>query len=132
MALMKVRYTGLSDVRVVNANDPGLKARGISIDKQLRWDRNNLWSVHVDGMSEQMEAWLKEEGTFTIEEVDAETGKTVKTVVKGGTLDDTGATVVDGSTGQVSTAPSGSTGRGRSTSGDSAGTGSKTTSGGST
>lgn len=105
MALTKIRYKGLSDERVMSKAD--LNAAGVGVDGQLKWDRSNRHVVYVDGMSERLEELLREEGTFTIEEVDEETGKTVKTIVKGKALDDTGATVVDGTTGQKSTKGSG-------------------------
>lgn len=116
MSLVKVRYKGLSDVRVMSKRD--LASAGVEVDGELRWEPKNHHTVHIDGMSERLEEVLRNEGTFTIEEVDEETGKTVKTIVKGKPVDDTGATVVDGTTGQTSTSPSGRTGRGRSTSGD--------------
>jgi hypothetical protein len=109
MTLVKVRCKGLSDVRVMSKAD--LAAAGVEVESQLKWDRTNLHTVHIDGMSERLEEILTQEGTFTIEEVDEETGKTVKTIVKGSAKDDTGQTVVDKS----QTAPTGPTGRGRST-----------------
>lgn len=108
MALVRVRYKGLSDVRIIPANDPGVRARGIKLDGQLKWDRTNNFAIFIDGMSEDLEELLRNEGTFTLEEVDAETGKTVKTVVTATRSDDTGATVVDGTTGQKSVKGSGS------------------------
>ena len=105
MALTRVRYKGLSDVRLVKAAD--LKPRGIKIDGELKWSRENGWSVVVDGMTEEMETWLKEEGTFTIEEIDQQTGKTVKNIVTASRADDTGNTVVDKTTGQKSVKGSG-------------------------
>lgn len=115
MALVAVRYKGLSDIRIIPANDPGLRARGIKVDGQMRWDRQNNWKIFIDGLSEDLEQLFRDEGTFTIEEVDEETGKTVKTIVKATRSDDTGATVKDGTTGQVSVNPKGQTGAGRST-----------------
>jgi hypothetical protein len=105
MALVKVRYKGLSDVRVMSVQD--LKAAGVSVESKLQWDPENRHVVYIDGMSETLEALFREEGTFTIEEVDEKDGKTVKTIVKGKPLDDTGSTVVDGTTGQKSVKGSG-------------------------
>lgn len=107
MALTKVRYKGLSDVRLIAANDKGLRARGIKTDGQMKWSRENNWTIFVDGMSEELETLFRDEGTFDVEEVDAETGKSVKSIVKATRADDTGATVIDGTTGQKSVKGSG-------------------------
>lgn len=123
MALVRVRYKGLSDVRVMSKKD--LADAGVGVDGKLEWNRDNRHTVVIDGMSERLEEILRSEGTFTIEEVDEETGRSVKTIVKGEPLDDTGAIVRDGTTGEQSERPSGggetsttgSTGRGRSTRG---------------
>jgi hypothetical protein len=49
MTLVKVRYKGLSDVRVMSKAD--LAAAGVEVESQLKWDRTNLHTVHIDGMS---------------------------------------------------------------------------------
>lgn len=105
MALTRIRYRGLSDVRVMSKRD--LASAGVGVESELKWDRTNRHTVVVENMSEVLEDLLKAEGTFTIEEIDAETGKTVQTIVKATKADDTGATVVDGTTGQKSTKGSG-------------------------
>lgn len=121
MSLVKVRYRGASDVREMGKKD--LADAGVQVDGLLRWERKNGWAVHVKDPSDRLLEIFKEEGTFTVEEVDEETGQQVKTFITASKSDDTGATVVDGTTGQVSTAGSasgtGSTGRGRSTGGGS-------------
>lgn len=101
MSLVKVRYKGLSDVRVMSKAD--LAAAGVGVSGQLKWDRTNRWVQYVENPSDALLEVLAAEGTFTVEEVDAETKKTVKHFVQGQELDDTGATVVDGTTGQKST-----------------------------
>lgn len=116
MALIKVRYKGLSDVRVMSVKD--LSEAGVSVESKLEWNPGNRHTVHIDGMSERLEEILRAEGTFTIEEVDEKSGETVKTIVKGKPMDDTGSTVVDGTTGQTSVKATGKTGKGRSTSGN--------------
>jgi hypothetical protein len=113
MALTSVKYLGQSDVRVMSKKD--LADAGVSVDGQLRWERKNRWEVFVEDPSDRLLEILKEEGTFTVSDVDEETGKKVKEIVKGAPLDDTGQRVVDATKGQ--TAPTGNTGRGSSTSG---------------
>lgn len=102
MALYKIRYKGLSDVREMSRK--ALKDAGVpGIGGDLVWDRSNNHTVHVDSMSERLEEILRSEGTFNIEEVDKKTGESVKVITDEGTaLDDTGSVVVDGSTGQKS------------------------------
>lgn len=97
MALYKVRYKGLSDVREISGGD--LKKRGIGISKDLVWDASNGWSLNVEGLSKDLEDLLRTEGTFTISEVKEGGTEDVKvTAVKS---DDTGATVTDATTGQT-------------------------------
>lgn len=115
MALVRVKYVGLSDVRIMSKAD--LAAVGVHVDGPLTWDSkgranggvlahpNNLTGVYIEDMSEELEALLRAEAAFTIEEVDEVTGKAVKTIVKGTHRDDTGATVKDGNTGEVSVKP---------------------------
>ena len=113
MALTRVRYKGMSDVRIMSKAD--LASVGIGVDGQLKWEPKNHWSVFIEDISDELLEIFKNDGTFTVEEVDEETGKTVQTIVKGARLDDTGSTVVDATTGQKSTAATGKTGRGSST-----------------
>lgn len=100
MALTRVYYKGLSDIREMSKKD--LAAAGVGVDGPLRFDRSNNWTVHVDNISDRLVEVLKAEGTFTVTEVDAETGKNVKDIVKGTSLDDTGSVVRDGVTGETS------------------------------
>lgn len=100
MALSKVRYKGLSDVRVMSQKD--LAAAGVGVDRDLRWDPSNRRTIFVEDLSDDLLKIFREEGTFTVSEVDAETGKTVQEFVKGAPLDDTGSVVKDGNTGQTS------------------------------
>lgn len=125
MALTRVRYKGLSDVRIMSKKD--LADLGIAVDGDLVWDsvgkarggflkaRNDLTGLFIEDPSDELLDLLKQEGTFTVEEVDEETGKTVQTFVRGSAKDDTGDTVVDGVTGESSTRTTGRTGRGSST-----------------
>lgn len=127
MSLVEVRYKGFSDVREMSKKD--LSDAGVQVDGLLRWERKNGWRVLVKDPSDRLLEILEQEGTFTVTEV-TEDGREGQKFVTASKADDTGATVVDGTTGQVSTAGSasgtGSTGRGRSTGGG------KTTVGGST
>jgi hypothetical protein len=121
MALVRVRYKGLPDVRIMSKRD--LADVGVSVDGDLVWDsvgkarggvlkgRNDLTGVFIEDPSDELLTLLKQEGTFTVEEVDAETRETVQTVVRGSAIDDTGQEVVDKS----ATATTSRTGRGSST-----------------
>lgn len=103
MSLVKVRYKGLSDERIIRSQD--LKKHGIAIDATLTWNRSNNFAVVVDGMSDELESLLRDEGTFNVEEVEPADGKTIKVIVKATRLDDTNsAVVVDETTGQKSKA----------------------------
>lgn len=114
MTLTRVQYKGLSDVREMSKKD--LAEVGVFLDTNLRFERSNRHTMFVQDPSDELLAILKEEGTFTVSEVDEETGKTVQTIVKhdASKADDTARNVVNGGTGRTS----GSTGRGRSTTGD--------------
>lgn len=151
MSLHRVQYKGLSDIREMSKKD--LKDAGVDVGASLVWDKTRngrLPSVYLQDISDRMMEILKEEGTFTVTEIDQETMQEQggEPIVVGEALDDTGNIVVDGTTGQRSAAgesdpdadpvPSvasggegagtgsatGSTGSGRSTAGDSGSTGS--------
>lgn len=103
MALYKIRYKGLSDVREMSQSD--LKKAGVDgISGSLKFEAKNMFSQVVDGMTDRLKEILDAEGTFTIEEFDGDTGKMTKIISVGEVMDDTAATVVDSTTGQVSTA----------------------------
>jgi hypothetical protein len=102
MALVKIRYKGLSDVRIISSDD--LKARGINVDKDLVWshqDGSASRGIMVDGLSEELLNALRTEGTFTITEVDKDTKVEKEDIIVGKPLDDTGSTVTDSTTGQT-------------------------------
>lgn len=112
MALTLIRYKGLSDVRIISKKDLGDVE--VYLDSGLRWDRQNLWKQYVQDPSDDLLELLKNEGTFIVEEVSEEDGKSVKqTIVQNDTskADDTGRQVIQG------TPPTGRTGRGSSTAG---------------
>lgn len=98
MALYKIRYKGLSDIREMSQKD--LNKAGVKVGGDLRFDRRNLFSVVVDGLSDRLREILEQEGTFTIEEID-EGGEVKNVITVGETLDDTAKIVVDGTSGQV-------------------------------
>jgi hypothetical protein len=76
---------------------------GVHVDGDMQWDRSNLHTVHVESASDELLALLRAEGTFTVSEVDKESGKEVQDVITATKADDTGNTVKDGTTGEVST-----------------------------
>jgi hypothetical protein len=148
MSLHRVVYKGLSDIREMSVKD--LKEAGVHVGADLKWDKTRHGhrpAVYLQDVSDRMLEILRQEGTFTVTEIDEETMQEQggDPIMVGEALDDTGAIVVDGTTGQRSSAgepdpnadpvPSGgdgagtgsatgSTGRGRSTAGDSGSTGS--------
>lgn len=96
MAEAKVRYKGASDVRILEADQ--LKALGVKgIEEDLVFAPGNLWSMTVP-MSDELEAILRGEGTFTIEPVkeDGTTGENETDVDASDptVIEDTGTTVV--------------------------------------
>lgn len=102
MALMRVRYVGLSDIRAMSADD--LRAAGVGVDKDMEWNPQNRHTLIVSDPSEDLLSLFRAEGTFQVEEVDKETGQKVgDDIVSGKPLDDTGDTLVDGVTGETST-----------------------------
>jgi hypothetical protein len=136
MALVRIRYKGLSDVRSISVKDA--EKHGVKLSDDLVWDNvgeanggkisgvkrpkhaNAARGIVVDGLSDELLQVLKDEGTFTITEV-KDDNTDGDDIVTGSALDDTGATVKDATSGQVSTrssgsaAPTGNTGRGSST-----------------
>lgn len=146
MSLHRVVYKGLSDIREMSKKD--LKAAGVEVGATLRWDKTTHGrrpAVILQDISDRMLEIFQEEGTFTVTEIDEETMQEQggEPIIVGNAIDDTGAVVVDGTTGQRSTAgepdadaapvstaapgagtaaATGSTGRGRSTTGDTVGT----------
>lgn len=118
MALVRVRYKGLSDVRAITVED--LKAHGIEMSKDLIWDSqgaavggqtvpgverpkfpNAARGIVIDSPSDVLLALLEREGTFTVTEItdDKADGEEI---ITGAPLDDTGSAVVDSTTGQKS------------------------------
>jgi len=106
MSVVEVRYKGLSDVREMSKKD--LADAGVTVDGPLRWEPKNGWKVHVENPSDRLLEIFKTEGTFSVSEVDAK-GAKGRSLVKDdpSKSDDTGSTVVDGSTGQKSSQATG-------------------------
>lgn len=121
MALMKIRYKGLSDVRVISVKDA--EKHGIKLSQDLVWDHvggvaggqvidgvkrpdwpNAAQGILVDGLSDDLLTVLRQEGTFTISEV-KDGGTEGEPIVTGAALDDTGNVVRDTTTGQTSVKP---------------------------
>jgi hypothetical protein len=102
MSLHQVKYVGLSDVRLMSQKD--LSDAGVGVDGQLKWDRRNAFTLYVENPSDRLLEIFKLEGTFTVQEVDADSGDLVgQPVVKGRALEREANTVRDGNTGQTST-----------------------------
>ncbi len=105
MAIHKVTYVGLSDIREMSQKD--LDAAGVGVAADLVWDKTRSGrfpSVYIEDMSERLAEIFVDEGTFTVQEVDAGTLRdlNVEPIADGQPLDDTGRVVRDGTTGQVS------------------------------
>lgn len=64
MALMKVRYKGIADVRILHARDVK-EAHGITMDNDVTWSRTNNFAVVMD-VSPQMEEVLRAQGHFSL------------------------------------------------------------------
>lgn len=111
MALFKVRYKGLSDIRSMSKKELG--DVGVGVDGDLRWARpnNGAYGAHnvvfIDSPSDGLLEVLKAEGTFTVSEVkDDDNGPSEgEPIVTGHEVDDTGAVVRDLTTGAESTNP---------------------------
>lgn len=103
MAKVRVRYKGLSDVREISAKD--LKKRGINVDKDLVFSRENGYAMNID-INEELTELLKSEGTFSIKEIKDDNTEGDE-FVKATLADDTAvaATAVNTATGQSSTNP---------------------------
>ena len=93
MANVKVRYKGMSDVRILPADQ--LKERGVTgIDEDLVFGPQNMWSQTVP-MSDELESILRSDGAFTIEPLkDDGTSDADNPAVEAVAADDTANTVV--------------------------------------
>jgi hypothetical protein len=103
MAEMIVRYKGAADTRIMAADE--LKLHDVNVPEDLVFSRSNLWRIKME-VPDALEAILRMDGAFRLEAVN-DAGMAGETVVDGTRTDDTGATVVDGSTGQRSKKPEG-------------------------
>lgn len=117
MAVHKVTYKGLSDIREMTKKQ--LADVGIGMSGDLVWDKTKQGvnpHIFIEDASDELLKVFKDEGTFTVQEVDAK-GNDVGNapVMKGAALDDTGSTVVDKTKGTTSTRSSQGTGKGSST-----------------
>ncbi len=97
MARVRVRYKGLSDERIITQKD--LEPLGISIDRDLVWAGHGR-ALTID-MTDELEAVLRREGTFSISEI-KDDNTAGDEVVKATISDDTvnASEVVDKTTGQ--------------------------------
>lgn len=119
MALVRVRYKGLSDVRVISVKDA--ESVGVKLSQDLVWDQqgeaagavipgvkrpkfpNAAKGIVIDVQSDDLMKMLKDEATFTVSEV-KDDGNDGEEIITGEVLDDTGSTVVASATGQRSSA----------------------------
>ena len=135
MALVEVRYKGLSDVREITKKQ-WLDQQGVEVSRDTVWHAGNRFTQVIDANDRMLEV-LKAEGHFSVKEIndDNSLGDEIVTASEPDREPDV---VVDGNTGQRSenkrraeqtatqagsagggtTSTSGSTGRGRSTQGD--------------
>lgn len=107
MSLHRVVYKGLSDIREMSKKD--LAAAGVDVGADLKWDKTTHGhrpAVYLQDISDRMLEILKEEGTFTVTEIDEETMREqgAEPIMVGEAIDDTGSVVRDGTTGQRSSA----------------------------
>lgn len=100
MALTRVKYKGLSDLRLMSQED--LNDAGFPLDSELRWDKANRHTVFIKDPSDELLEMFAEEGVFQVQPVDAKGVAEGDPVIEGEVLDDTAPTVVDGRTGQES------------------------------
>lgn len=119
MALVRIRYKGLSDVRAITVKDA--EKHGVALSQDLVWDHvggvaggqvvegikrpdfpNAARGIVVDGLSDELLKVLKAEGTFTVTEI-KDDNTDGDDIITGEPLDDTGNAVVDATTGQRST-----------------------------
>jgi hypothetical protein len=95
MALIKVRYKGIADVREITAKQ--LKDNNnVIVDNDMVWHRGNGFSVVVDA-NDRLEEVLREQGHFTISALTDAGGETV--VSTASDPDNEGDVLVDGDTG---------------------------------
>lgn len=108
MALVKVRYRGLSDERTMSKED--LAASGVNLSQDLHWDHTNRNAgLLIEDPSERLMEIFAMEGTYMVTEVDADSRVEGQEIISGAPLDDTGSVVKDATSGQVSTKGGGST-----------------------
>ncbi len=100
MALVKVRYKGLSDIRSMSVQE--LADAGIGVSADLEW--RGIKPVVIKDPSDDLLEVFRREGTFVVSEV-GEDGTEGDVIIEHTKIDDTGDTVIDDSTGQVSAKP---------------------------
>lgn len=118
MALVRIRYKGLSDVRAISVKDA--EKHGVKLSEDLVWDHqgenaggpiagikrpkfpNASRGIVVDGLSDELLKILRDEGTFTVSEI-KDDNTDGDDIITGEALDDTGSRVVDATSGQSTT-----------------------------
>lgn len=96
MARINVRYKGIADRRILSVKD--LKNAGIENlpEKDLVWERGNLFQVEMDA-DDKMEELLRREGHFRIEKAKDDGGTEVESDATDPNKE--GDILVDGDTG---------------------------------
>lgn len=105
MSVHRVVYKGLSDIREMSVKD--LKVAGVHAERDLMWDKTTHGrrpAVLIADISDRLLEIFREEGTFTVTEIDEETMQEngEDPIMVGESLDDTGSIVRDSTTGQQS------------------------------
>lgn len=72
MGLVRIRYTGLSDERIISQQDLNKSDTGIKLPKgtaTLHWHKGNRWAVDMEP-TENLLQLLEKDGFFRVEELD--------------------------------------------------------------
>lgn len=67
MGKMRVRYMGLSDVRILEAEQLAAD-HSVNIADDLVWHHGNGWALDIE-VNDRLEAILREQGTFRLEKL---------------------------------------------------------------
>lgn len=121
MALFRIKYKGLSDVRVISVKDA--EKHGVKLSADLVWDHvgglrggqvvtdvtrpdhpNANRGILVENLSDDLMKVLKNEGAFTVSEV-KDGNVEGEEIITGEAVDDTAGVVRDTTTGQTSVNP---------------------------
>jgi hypothetical protein len=99
MALIKVRYRGIADERTISKKD--FASAGVNVEKDVTWNRRNNFAVVMEA-SDTAEELLRAQGHFRIEKINDDNSSDV--VIEATDADNEGDVLVDGDTGNKTTA----------------------------